>query len=302
MIERSIMQMSKKNVFILLMVVGITVMAFASGLRDVDFSPEFTTLLEENQNLLDDIFLYQNFTVGDNRLAELTRRDRGSLTEGEKAELSGLLQEAFGSRLESLAATAGALSEPFERDYLSGLVYYARYKIAFEIVNDRKNALIWLDKANDSAMAAVKLNVRYADAYRLYGEIQNQYIALKGGYSAIFYSTEAKKYFLRSLKIDPKHAQSLMLLGIWHLFAPDIAGGSVEKALTYIGQARENSTDEYVTFLSSVWQSIAYVKAMSWDDALSSISIAVGMAPNNIWAAWIQKEIAAGKNPLDSMM
>lgn len=304
MIMKSTTRISKKRICVLLMLMltGVTVMSFASGLRDIDFSPEFMALREENRKVLEDIFLYQNFTEGNTRIAELMRQDRSKLTENEKNEFSSLLEQTFGVRLESLIAAAGKLSDPFERDYLSGLFFYDRYKIAFEIVNDRKTALYWLDKANERVGAAVKSNVHYADVYRLYGEIQNQYITLKGGYSAIYYSTEARKYFLRALKIDPKHAHSLLLLGIWNIFAPDIAGGSLEKALTYIRLAREHSSENYITFLSNVWVSITYVKALRRDDAMAAIDSAVRMAPNNTWAAWLKSEIAAGRNPLDRMM
>ncbi len=264
-------------------------------------SSECAALVAEQSALERELFLYQDFFSKDPRLLKELRDSGRELGADTKKRLGGLVDGVFGARLDDLESRAAALADRYEESYILALLAFDRYKIEFEIKNDKRSSLLFLEKANELTRNALRSAKKSADYYRLYGEIQNQFIPLKGGVSVIYYSTEAKKAYQKALGLERDNARALLLLGIWNVFAPNIAGGSVVKALDLIRRARRSTDDPYLQFLTYVWESLAQSNALKKAEAVAAAREALAIAPNNTWAAWILQELQAGRRPLDSM-
>jgi len=286
--------------FVLVMF-SLAFQAVASGNKET-LSSECSTLMDDERLLEYDLFLYQDFFSKDVELLNDLNNSGHSFTVNMKERLSALVDREFTDRFKTLEVRAEALTDKAEKAFVLSLLSFDRYKVEFDIKKDKRTGLPFLESADNYIKQALRSTKKIADFYSLNGEIQNQFIVLKGGISAIYYSTEAKKSYQKALQINKNDSKSLLLLGIWYLFAPDIAGGSIDKSLSLIENARNSSDDPYTVFLTYIWESLACSNGMKKAEAIIAVNNALSIAPENTWARWILEELKAGRRPLDTML
>lgn len=290
-----------RKIGLVLFLFNVLFSAFSIDYDEV-FSPNCAAMLRDERQLKFDLFLYQDFFSKNIELLNDLNNSDHSFTEDMKERLSILVDEEFADRVKKLEDRAFSLTDKGEKAFLLSLLNFDKYKIEFDIKKDKRSGQPFLEEADSYIKDALRANKKIAEFYSLHGEIQNQFIILKGGVSAIYYSTEAKKSYQKALRINKKDSNALLLMGIWYIFAPDIAGGSVDKALSFIEKARKYSTDEYELFLTYVWESLACSYSMKNTEAITAVNQAISIAPNNTWSNWILEELNAGRRPLDAML
>lgn len=274
----------------------------AAGRREDAYSQDLMLFMSEYYSVEKELFLYQDYFQKNPALLNSLYEQAHSQTEAMIKELSLLIDNEFGSKFEKLSTMVDLLSDNHDKEYALALLSFMQYKIEFEQKKNKRTALTFLEKADSHIQEALRSRKNHADFFRLHGEIQNQFILLRGGATAIFYSMESKKSYERALALNNQHAKSMLLLGVWYLFAPDIAGGSMQRSLAFIRKARNEAKDEYTLFLTFIWESLALSKAKNRAEAIDIVNKALQIAPNNTWANWILQELQAGKLPLDAMM
>ncbi|GEM_PF-3314932 len=290
-----------RKLVLILFIAGAVCQALAADNRKA-LSSECSAVMQELRSLEYDLFLYQGFFAKDPQLLRDLNDSGHAFTEEMKARLGKLIDGEFGERFKTLEARAASLADKYEKAFVLAAITYDLYKVEFELKKDKRTALPLLEKADALAKEFLRSKRKIVEFYRLNGEIQNQFIIHKGGMSAIYFSTECRKSYQEALKIKRDDAHTMILMGLWYLFAPDIAGGSSEKALSLIRKSRETTTDPYILFLSYIWESLACSNALKNAEALAAVGQALAIAPGNTWALWVQSEIKAGRHPLNQMM
>ncbi|MBN1243434.1 MAG: hypothetical protein JXA15_12100 [Spirochaetales bacterium] len=277
--------------------------AFTASAAKIDsLSAACVAFVARHDALTAGLFLRQEFFRRDPALLAELMGSGHDFTASMRERLGGLIDDEFGETMAALEAEAARLPDAAERAYARALLAFDRYKIEFDLKKDKRSSLPHLEEADLLAREALRSKRRIADFHRLQGEIYNQFIPLKGGVSAIYFSTEAKKSYLAGLAIRKDHPHTLVLLGVWNLFAPEIAGGSKTRALDLFRDARRTPADDYPTFLSHLWESLAYSDLLRRPEAIEAIKRALAIAPENTWALWILAELEAGRRPLDVML
>ncbi|MBN1982378.1 MAG: hypothetical protein JW795_12670 [Chitinivibrionales bacterium] len=144
----------------------------------------------------------------------------------------------------------------------------------------------------------VEKKIGYSDFYRLKGEINIRMLSFVGfaggGMAAVELSNSAKKLLETALSLDNKNAGAYATLGSWYLFAPSIAGGSAQAALSLLNKAREYGS-KYEIFMSYIWSTWTYYNNLQQSSkALDEIKKALEIAPDHGWALEIEKTIKSG--------
>ncbi len=130
-----------------------------------------------------------------------------------------------------------------------------------------------------------------ADAHCLLGEALSQLIEFRGWGFAISAGPRSRKAFERALELDPDSARAHLDLGLSYLFTPKMFGGSIVKALEYLGKALELARDDHTRFLCHVWLAQAHAKAGHPGEASSHLRKALDIYPHNRWAGKLSQEL-----------
>lgn len=285
-------------IFCFVSIIGL----YASGSKERELSEDAKAYINSYYELRNKLFLYQDFMYQDSSLVVDLGAYGRLVSKDIQNRIDVLIEKNFSKDFNALNELVQKIEDRGERSFALSLGNYLLSQKEFELKGNKGNALSFLEASNSSVKEALRNGFMSAELFCLNGQIQNQFIVLKGGMNAIYYSTEARKNYQKALKLNNKHAHSTLLLGVWYMFAPDIAGGSIDKALSLLRKSRTLTEDSYIVFLSYVWESLALSSSMKTKESLEAIESALRIAPKNTWALWIQKETQEGKRPLDSMM
>lgn len=192
------------------------------------------------------------------------------------------------------------------KDYLTALIHFDLFSLYFDYFQNvdkgskkDKEAYAELMKAQELVDRLLAAKVIFADLLRLKGEINLRMLAFVGmaggGMIAVDLSNSAKRFFERTLALDPKNKRATLNLGTWYLFAPAIAGGNPRIAIRLFEEAASGG-DDYVKFMSGIWKIMAYYSYMQQpENAKTTLDTLLQWLPTHGWLLDLKERMSTGR-------
>ena len=152
----------------------------------------------------------------------------------------------------------------YEQKYSSRLYEYSEVLLSkFRILPGAASSREMLTALNslDERWAALaeERNLK-SDEYRVWADVLNMRIPLVPMKQIIADSQAAYNHLNTAIRLDKRNSAAHRNLGIWSLFAPQIAGGGPKKALKSLKRAVSRSRSSLERYLALIWLSQAHMK------------------------------------------
>ncbi|HID90173.1 MAG TPA: hypothetical protein EYP52_10780 [Anaerolineae bacterium] len=157
------------------------------------------------------------------------------------------------------------------------------YTIAesYLIAGDKKNAMRFFESALRHNRRVVKKKSDSSEAHRMVGECIGRLIPLKGWLFAATSAKQAVTAIETAIDLDTENGLAYVTLSTYHLFAPPLFGGSLEKAIASLEQALTRTLTRHGEFLSHFWMAYALSQKGERKQAERYLSCALSIYPHN---------------------
>jgi tetratricopeptide (TPR) repeat protein len=185
--------------------------------------------------------------------------------------------------LEKLASEASSYAASHSGDadalYKKAVAQSYLAEVALEL-KDNRGAEVAAESGIGAATRAVELKPGVAEYHRVLGTLCGQIIPANK-FLGLKYGKCALESIDKAIHLDGKSAQAYLSRGVGNYYLPPMFGGSIDKALADFGKAIELNPKLADAHL---WLGVAYRKANRLPEARASLSKAVQLNPNRIWA------------------
>jgi tetratricopeptide (TPR) repeat protein len=131
-----------------------------------------------------------------------------------------------------------------------------------------------------AAQAAIALQPKNAEYYRVMGTLCGQAIPSVNMLSALTYGKRAKEAINKAMELDPKSARVHQAQGVGNYYLPQQLGGGPELAIKDFRKAIEldpKSPDSYL------WLALALRKMHNNGEARQALQKAIDLEPQRVW-------------------
>jgi tetratricopeptide (TPR) repeat protein len=180
------------------------------------------------------------------------------------------------SNLESAAAKS---PNDAEAQYKVALAYSYLGEISLEL-KDKAGAERAADAGVHAAQAAIALQPKNAEYYRVMGTLCGQAIPAVNMLSALTYGKRAQEAINKAKELDPKSARVYLAEGVGDYYLPSQLGGGPEIATKDFNKAIEldpKAPDPYL------WRALALRKLHRNGEARQALQKAIDLDPQRIW-------------------
>jgi tetratricopeptide (TPR) repeat protein len=186
---------------------------------------------------------------------------------------------ALQKTISGLEATAEKSPNDAEAQYKVALANSYLGEISLE-VKDKAGAEKAAEAGVRAAQAAIALQPKNAEYYRVLGTLCGQAIPAVNMLSALTYGKRAKEAINRAMELDPKSARVHQAEGVGNYYLPQQLGGGPELAIKDFNKAIEldpKSPDSYL------WLALALRKTHRNGEARQALQKAIDLDPQRIW-------------------
>jgi tetratricopeptide (TPR) repeat protein len=185
------------------------------------------------------------------------------------------LQKLIGN----LDAAAGKSPQDAEAQYKVALANSYLGEISLEL-KDKAGAEKAAEAGVRAAQAAIGLQPKNAEYYRVLGTLCGQAIPAVNMLSALTYGKRAKEAINKAMELDPKSARVHQAEGVGNYYLPQQLGGGPELAIKDFNKAIEldpKSPDSYL------WLALALRKTHRNGEARQALQKAIDLDPQRTW-------------------
>jgi len=178
-----------------------------------------------------------------------------------------------------LQAAAEKTPKDAEAYYKVALANSYLGEISLEL-KDKAGAEKAADAGAHAAQAAIALQPKNAEYYRVLGTLCGQAIPAVNMLSALTYGKRAKEAINKAMELDPKSARVHQAEGVGNYYLPQQLGGGPELAIKDFNKAIEldpKSPDSYL------WLGLALRKTHRNAEARQALQKAIDLDPQRIW-------------------
>ena len=206
-----------------------------------------------------------------------------SLIESEYQKLS---QQFYNNEVESkqikddlanLLAEAKKLNKADKSTYWQGQIYFLKAEI------DEDNRVDYLEESKSLLEDSISKDDQFSDSYRALADTYMRLLDNKGRIFAIRNGPKVIDLLEEATALDDKNKAAYNAKGKAYLEAPRIAGGSAEKALSFLTKAVELNQNEKQLdrFFNYYYLTEVYLELEEYEKALNYIKKALEIFPNN---------------------
>jgi tetratricopeptide (TPR) repeat protein len=181
--------------------------------------------------------------------------------------------------ISNLQAAADKTPNDADVQYRVALGYSYLGEISLEL-KDKAGAEKAADSGVHAAQAAIALQPRNAEYYRVMGTLCGQAIPAVNMLSALTYGKRAKEAINKAMELDPKSARVHQAEGVGNYYLPQQLGGGPELAMKDFNQAIEidpKAPDSYL------WLALCLRKLHRNGEARQALQKAIDLDPQRIW-------------------
>ena len=178
-----------------------------------------------------------------------------------------------------LQAAAEKTPKDAEAQYKVALANSYLGEISLEL-KDKAGAEKAAEAGAHAAQAAIALQPKNAEYYRVLGTLCGQAIPAVNMLSALTYGKRAKEAINKAMELDPKSARVHQAEGVGNYYLPQQLGGGPELAIKDFNKAIEldpKSPDSYL------WLGLALRKTDRNAEARQAVQKAIDLDPQRIW-------------------
>jgi len=178
-----------------------------------------------------------------------------------------------------LQAAAEKTPKDAEAQYKVALANSYLGEISLEL-KDKAGAEKAAEAGAHAAQAAIALQPKNAEYYRVLGTLCGQAIPAVNMLSALTYGKRAKEAINKAMELDPKSARVHQAEGVGNYYLPQQLGGGPELAIKDFNKAIEldpKSPDSYL------WLGLALRKTHRNAEARQALQKAIDLDPQRIW-------------------
>ena len=178
-----------------------------------------------------------------------------------------------------LQAAAEKTPKDAEAQYKVALANSYLGEISLEL-KDKAGAEKAAEAGAHAAQAAIALQPKNAEYYRVLGTLCGQAIPAVNMLSALTYGKRAKEAINKAMELDPKSARVRQAEGVGNYYLPQQLGGGPELAIKDFNKAIEldpKSPDSYL------WLGLALRKTHRNAEARQALQKAIDLDPQRIW-------------------
>ena len=181
----------------------------------------------------------------------------------------------------SAALQASADKAPSDADahYRAALAYSYLGEISLEL-KDKAGAEKAADAGVHAAQAAIALQPKNAEYYRVLGTLCGQAIPAVNMLSALTYGKRAKEAIDKAMALDPKSARVHEAEGVGNYYLPQQLGGGPEVAMKDFQKAIELDPKLADSYL---WLALSLRKLHRNAEARQTLQHAIDLDPQRIW-------------------
>lgn len=258
-----------KKVFSLIILLICSVLSISASSQREEYTPsdEILHTINSIKSIRDEMFMDNSRTMESN-------------------------EESFQYYISSLSFLEKEIIK-LDNNYLSAFYNFQVFQ-AYEIYNDNEKAYEVLKLAESQIITFLETE-SYSRALSLYGDILVRGMSYIGGMTSINNSNKSKDLYERAIKGNSENAMAYIGLGLWYLFAPEIAGGSAEISQKLLDKASELG-DEYEKYLANTWLTFVYYKNMDNKRAKENINSIIVDYPNSQWLSNIKENLEDGRD------
>jgi tetratricopeptide (TPR) repeat protein len=186
---------------------------------------------------------------------------------------------ALQKMISGLQAAADKAPGDAEAQYKVALANSYLGEISLE-VKDKAGAEKAAEAGARAAQAAIALQPKNAEYYRVLGTLCGQAIPAVNMLSALTYGKRAKEAINKAMELDPKSARVHQAEGVGNYYLPQQLGGGPELAMKDFRKAIEldpKSPDSYL------WLGLALRKMHNNGEARQAFQKAIDLDPQRIW-------------------
>jgi len=145
---------------------------------------------------------------------------------------------------------------------------------------DKAQAKKWIRAWQESAEQAVQLDEQSGAAHALLGSAHLLLVEHVNHIQKVFHSRKGFNLLQQAIELDSSSYLAYHSLGIYYLMAPRIAGGNVDKSISYLKRGIK-SKDRYIRCLGNFYLAYAYEEKGNLEQSLERVKKALSVYPNN---------------------
>jgi tetratricopeptide (TPR) repeat protein len=189
----------------------------------------------------------------------------------------------------SIEAFAGLENGPEKLYWQSRVQYiYGFVEAAIDRKSDAKERFL-------SAVGLVERSLEYgefSEGLRLLADAYAQLLDYNGLLYRVRMGRKVMELSRRAIELDSANVKARLTLAISYLFAPPIAGGSVDRGIDMLRKIQGfTNADRVDRFSTNAWLAMAFVKKRNEAQAKYYVGRALAIFPNNTWMRDLLGEI-----------
>jgi tetratricopeptide (TPR) repeat protein len=186
---------------------------------------------------------------------------------------------ALEKMIATLQAAADKAPNDAEAHYRVALADSYLGEISLEL-KDKASAEKAADAGAHAAQAAIALQPKNAEYYRVLGTLCGQAIPAVNMLSALTYGKRAKEAIDKAMSLDPKSARVYQAEGVGNYYLPQQLGGGPELAIKDFQKAIELDPKLADSYL---WLALSLRKLHRNGEARQALQRAIDLDPQRIW-------------------
>jgi tetratricopeptide (TPR) repeat protein len=186
---------------------------------------------------------------------------------------------ALQKTIATLQAAADKTPNDAEAQYRVALANSYLGEVSLEL-KDKAGAEKAAEAGVRAAQAAIGLQPKNAEYYRVLGTLCGQAIPAVNMLSALTYGKRAKEAINKAMELDPKSARVFQAQGVGNYYLPQQLGGGPELAMKDFNRAIEldpKAPDSYL------WLALALRKLHRNGEARQALQKAIDLDPQRVW-------------------